>query len=51
MASAADPDHIPTQFLDTTYTAAADLVGWVRAVLETDPHRWEHQRRQRPGSP
>jgi hypothetical protein len=27
-----------------TYTAAADLGGWERAALETDPHRWDRLR-------
>jgi Family of unknown function (DUF5996) len=51
VASAADPDQVLTQFLVTTYTAAAELGDWDRAALEADPHRWDHQHQQRPRSP
>src|SRR5262245_1847751 len=44
VAGAADPDQVLTEFLDATYAAAADLGGWDRAALETDPHRWDCQR-------
>jgi hypothetical protein len=44
VASAADPDRVLAEFLDTTYAAAAELGGWDRAALEADPHRWDHQR-------
>jgi Family of unknown function (DUF5996) len=44
VASAADPDAVLSEFLDTTYAAAAELGGWDRAALEADPHRWDHQR-------
>jgi len=46
VAAAANPDQILTDFLDTTYAAAADLAGWDRAALEADPHRCDHQRRR-----
>jgi Family of unknown function (DUF5996) len=51
VAAAAHPDQALTEFLQTTYAAAAELAGWDRARLETDPHRWDHQHRQRPGHP
>lgn len=41
VADAADPDGALTEFLDTTYAAAAELGGWDRAALEADPHRWD----------
>jgi hypothetical protein len=41
VATAADPDAVLTEFLQTTYTAAADLGGWDRKALETDPRRWD----------
>jgi hypothetical protein len=43
VAGAADPDRTLTEFLQTTYAAAADLAGWDRRALETDPHRFDHQ--------
>jgi hypothetical protein len=39
VATAPDPDRTLTEFLDTTYDAAADLAGWDRAALESDPRR------------
>ena len=45
VASATDPDQVLTEFLQTTYAAAADLGGWDRPALEADPHRWDDQRR------
>jgi Family of unknown function (DUF5996) len=45
VAAAADPDRILTEFLDTTYTAAAELGGWDRAALETDPNRHQDSAR------
>jgi hypothetical protein len=51
VAGAADPDRVLTEFLDTTYAAAAELAGWDRVALEADPHRWNHERRERPGPP
>jgi Family of unknown function (DUF5996) len=45
VADAADPDRMLTEFLDTTYAAAAELAGWDRASLEVDPHRWDRERR------
>jgi hypothetical protein len=47
VAAAANPDQALTDFLQTTYTAAADLGGWNRTALEIDPHRWDHEHRQR----
>lgn len=44
VAGAADPDRVLTEFLETTYAAAADLGGWDRAALEVDPHRWDDRR-------
>jgi hypothetical protein len=44
VADAADPDRTLTGFLEATYTAAAELGGWDRAALETDPHRWDRYR-------
>jgi hypothetical protein len=41
---AADPDRALTDFLQTTYAAAADHGGWDRAALEDDPTRWDHVR-------
>jgi hypothetical protein len=44
--TAVDPDRALSEFLHTTYAAAADLGGWDRAALEVDPARWrKHQRR------
>ena len=43
VATAPDPDRVLTEFLQTTYTAAAELAGWDRAALEADPHRWDRQ--------
>jgi len=40
VAAAADPDRTLTEFLESTYVAAADLGGWDRAALEADPVRW-----------
>jgi hypothetical protein len=45
VAAAADPDRVLTDFLTSTYAAAADLGDWDRAALEADPHRWAHQSR------
>jgi hypothetical protein len=44
VADAADPNRVLSEFLDTSYAAAADLGGWDRAALEVDPHRWDHHR-------
>lgn len=35
-----EPDRDLTNFLQSTYAAAADLAGWDRAALECDPQRW-----------
>ena len=43
VAGAADPDRTLTEFLQTSYAAAADLAGWDRRALETDPHRFDRQ--------
>jgi hypothetical protein len=37
--TADDPDRTLSQFLQSTYAAAADCGGWDRAALEDDPHR------------
>jgi hypothetical protein len=44
VAGATNPERVLTGFLETTYAAAADLGGWDRAELETDPHRWDRYR-------
>jgi hypothetical protein len=44
VAEAADPDRALSQFLHTTYRAAADLAAWDRANLEDDPVRWSQHR-------
>jgi hypothetical protein len=44
--TAADPDAVLLEFLQSTYAAAADLGGWDRAALEDDPRRWEQQARR-----
>ncbi|WP_369054703.1 DUF5996 family protein [Kineococcus terrestris] len=41
---AADPDGALTDFLQSTYEAAAEHAGWDRAALEVDPGRWDHRR-------
>lgn len=38
--AADDPDQAVLDFLEFSYAAAADLAGWDRDALETDPHRW-----------
>ncbi|OAN33558.1 DUF5996 family protein [Mycolicibacterium iranicum] len=40
---AKDPDAAVMDFLEFTYGAAADLMGWDRTVLESDPDRWTHK--------
>jgi hypothetical protein len=44
VATAADPDRTLTEFLDSTYAAAADLGGWDRRALDADPRRWAGSR-------
>ncbi|MBO8192995.1 hypothetical protein ITI46_15165 [Streptomyces oryzae] len=39
--TADDPDRLLTDFLQSTYEAAAEHGGWNRAELEDDPHRWD----------
>lgn len=39
---AKDPDEAVMDFLEFTYSATADLMGWDRRALESDPHRWKH---------
>ena len=39
VAAAHDPDRMLTEFLQTTYEAAAVRAGWDRAALEDDPDR------------
>ncbi|MCK0177487.1 DUF5996 family protein [Mycolicibacterium sp. F2034L] len=38
-----DPDSAVMDFLEFTYRAAADLMGWDRTALESDPNRWTHK--------
>lgn len=38
--AAQDPDQCVLDFLEFTYGAAAELAGWDRTALETDPNRW-----------
>ena len=45
VAGAAEPDQVLTEFLDSTYAAAAELGDWDRRALEADPHRWDPGRR------
>lgn len=40
---AKDPDAAVMDFLEFTYGAAADLMGWDRGALESDPGRWTHK--------
>ena len=42
---AEDPDRTVMDFLEVTYGAAADLMGWDRRALEDDPRRWTHKAR------
>jgi hypothetical protein len=50
VAGAADPEGMLTEFLETTYAAAADLGDWNRAALEIDPHRLDDERFATPRS-
>ncbi|MCQ8192798.1 DUF5996 family protein [Streptomyces rugosispiralis] len=43
VATAPDPDRTLSEFLHSTYGAAAELADWDRAVLEADPVHWEHR--------
>lgn len=38
-----NPDEAVMDFLEFTYGAAADLMGWDRSALESDPDRWAHK--------
>jgi hypothetical protein len=42
--TAAEPDQVLLDFLQTTYDAAAIHGQWDRAALEDDPGRWDHKR-------
>ncbi len=42
--TADNPDRALMEFLQTTYSAAADLADWDRAGLEDDPDRWPSAR-------
>ncbi len=42
--TAAEPDRVLLDFLQTTYDAAAIHGQWDRTVLEADPGRWDHLR-------
>src|SRR3954451_8906015 len=48
VAGAGNPDQMLTEFLETTYAAAAELAGWDRAALEADSHRWDRERHEGP---
>ena len=39
-----NPDQTLSQFLQSTYAAAAELGGWDRTALEDDPHRLPRRR-------
>ncbi len=41
--SAGDPDRMVSQFLHTTYQAAAERGNWDRGTLEDHPDRWSHE--------
>lgn len=47
--SAAEPDQLLLEFLNSTYEAAAIKGNWDRASLETDPTRWDRHRAGRAG--
>lgn len=40
---AKDPDAVVLDFLEFSYSAAAELMGWDRRMLESDPDRWTHK--------
>lgn len=42
--TADDPDAALSEFLHTTYEAAAERGGWDRAALEDNPNRWAQHR-------
>jgi hypothetical protein len=42
VAASADPDRTLSEFLHSTYDAAAESGGWDRTALEVRPHHWEH---------
>jgi hypothetical protein len=44
VAASPDPDVVLADFLEGAYAAAAELGGWDRAGLETNPHRWDRFR-------
>jgi hypothetical protein len=46
VATDSDPDRALSEFLTTTYEAAAVLGGWDRAALEERPDRWARHRRR-----
>jgi Family of unknown function (DUF5996) len=48
VAGAGNPGQMLTEFLETTYAAAAELAGWDRAALEADSHRWDRERHEGP---
>jgi hypothetical protein len=45
VADAAEPDQVLMEFLQSTYAAAAELSGWDRRALETDPRRRDEAHR------
>jgi hypothetical protein len=51
VATATDPDRVLAHFLATTYATAAELGGWDRAGLETNPHRLDNHRKLRSRPP
>ena len=44
--TAPDPDRTLSDFLHTTYEAAAERGSWDRAALEDDPRRWAHEQQR-----
>ena len=45
--SAEDPDRMVSEFLHSTYQAAADGAGWDREALEDHPDRWRDEQPRR----
>jgi Family of unknown function (DUF5996) len=49
--TASDPDRALTEFLQTTYEAAAERGNWDRQALEADPNRWRTEALRAGGRP